>query len=155
MSTTINTSLRIKSSSFKNNGAIPSKYCCDGLNINPEISIDELPENAQSLAIIVSDPDAKNGDYCHWIVWDVAPKTLIKENSSPGIEGRNSKGMNKYVGPCPPVGIHHYHFQVFALDTKLSSLPPSSNEKELKAAMQNHIIAKGELIGLYKKMNSH
>lgn len=155
MSTTINKSLRIKSSSFKNNSAIPSKYCCDGLNINPELSIDDLPENAKSLAIIVKDPDAKNGDYCHWIVWDVDPKTIIKENSSPGIEGRNSKGMNKYAGPCPPMGIHHYHFQVYALDTKLSYLPPSSNEKELKVAMKNHIIAKGELIGLYKKMDAH
>ncbi len=155
MSTITKTSLKIKSNSFKNNGAIPSKYCSEGLNVNPALYIEDLPKHAKSLAIIVNDPDAKNGDYCHWIVWDVAPKKTIKENSSPGIQGRNSKGINKYLGPCPPAGIHHYHFQVFALDTKLTSLPPSSNEKELKAAMQNHIIAKGVLIGLYKKMDVH
>lgn len=155
MITTMTKSLNIKSTSFKNNEVIPSKYCCDGLDINPELSIEELPENVKSLAIIVKDPDAKNGDYCHWVVWDVSPKKIINENSSPGIEGRNSKGENKYAGPCPPIGMHHYHFQVYALDTKLSSLPPSSNERELIKAMENHIIAKGELIGLYKKINSH
>ena len=152
MSLTISaTLLVIKSSAFKNNEFIPSKYTCDGLNINPEISIDEIPENTKSLAIIVDDPDSPNGTFCHWLIWDISPKSSIKEDSSPGIQGRNSMGENKYSGPCPPGGKHHYHFKVYALDTKLSVLPLSTNQKEFEKAMKGHVIAWGELIGLYKR----
>lgn len=152
MSLTISaTLLVIKSSAFKNNEFIPSKYTCDGLNINPEISIDEIPENTKSLAIIVDDPDSPNGTFCHWLIWDVSPKSSIKEDSTPGIQGRNSMGENKYSGPCPPGGNHHYHFKVYALDTKLSTLSPSTNQKEFEKAMKGHVIAWGELIGLYKR----
>jgi Raf kinase inhibitor-like YbhB/YbcL family protein len=152
MSLTISTTLLvIKSSAFKNNEFIPSKYTCDGLNINPEISIDEIPENTKSLAVIVDDPDSPNGTFCHWLIWDISPKSSIKEDSSPGIQGRNSMGENKYSGPCPPGGKHHYHFKVYALDTKLSALPSSTNQKEFEKAMKGHVIAWGELIGLYKR----
>lgn len=65
MSTTISTTLTIKSSAFKNNELIPSKYSCDGVNINPEITIDNLPSNTESLALIVDDPDAPSGTYTH------------------------------------------------------------------------------------------
>ena len=86
MSLTISaTLLVIKSSAFKNNEFIPSKYTCDGLNINPEISIDEIPENTKSLAIIVDDPDSPNGTFCHWLIWDISPKSSIKEDYAPGI----------------------------------------------------------------------
>jgi Raf kinase inhibitor-like YbhB/YbcL family protein len=151
MSITISTTLVIKSSSFENNEFIPSKYTCDGLNINPDISIDEVPENTESLAIIVDDPDSPNGTFCHWLMWDISPKSGIKADSAPGIQGRNSVGENKYSGPCPPSGKHHYHFKVYALDTKLSSLPPSTDQKEFEKAMKGHIVAWGELIGLYKR----
>lgn len=152
MSTTISTTLTIKSSAFKNNELIPSKYSCDGVNINPDITIDNLPSNTESLALIVDDPDAPSGTYTHWLMWDIPPINSIKENSQPGIEGRNSMNINKYTGPCPPSGTHHYHFKVYALDTKLNTLPPSTNENELKNAMKKHIIASGELIGLYKRL---
>ena len=152
MSATISTTLTIKSSAFKNNETIPSKYTCDGKNINPDITIGNIPENTESLALIVDDPDAPNRNYTHWVVWNILPSNTIKENSRPGIEGKNSMNENKYAGPCPSRGTHHYHFKVFALDVKLNSLPPSTNENELMNAMKKHIIASGELIGLYKRL---
>lgn len=151
MATTVSTTLVVKSAAFNNNEMIPSQYTCDGLNINPELIIEEIPANTKSLAIIVDDPDSPSGTYCHWLVWDILPERIIEENSVPGIQGRNTMGENKYTGPCPPSGTHHYHFKVYALDTKLSVLPPSTNEKELTAAMKPHIISSGELIGLYRK----
>jgi hypothetical protein len=151
METTAIKTLIVKSSSFKNNEMIPSQYTCNGLNINPELMIEELPANAKSLAIIVDDADAPSGCHCHWLVWDIIPQRIIEEDSAPGIQGRNSMGENKYIGPCPPSGLHQYHFKVYALDTKLSMLPPSTNEKELMAAMSRHIISSGELLGLYSK----
>lgn len=151
MSITVSTRLVIKSAAFQDNEFISSKYTCDGVNINPEISIDEIPENTKSLAIIMDDPDAPNGTFCHWIIWNIAPKAIIKEDSAPGIQGRNSFGENKYDGPCPPSGKHHYHFKVYALNTKLNSLPLSADKKELEKAMKDHIMAWGELVGLYKR----
>lgn len=152
MAIMVNTNLTVKSSAFKSNGFIPSKYTCDGANINPDLMIGDIPVNAKSLALIVDDPDAPKGVFCHWIIWDIPIKNnLIKENSKPGIEGRNSMRLNKYTGPCPPSGIHHYHFKVYALDTKLSSLPLNTDREGLLNAMKGHIISSGDLVGLYEK----
>jgi Raf kinase inhibitor-like YbhB/YbcL family protein len=151
MITTAIKTLVVKSSAFKSNEMIPPIYTCNGLNINPELTIEDIPANTKSLAIIVDDSDAPSGCYCHWLVWDILPERIIQEDSVPGIQGRNSMGENKYIGPCPPSGIHQYHFKVYALDIKLDTLPPSTNEKELMAAMGPNIISSGELLGLYEK----
>lgn len=151
MSISVSTDLAIRSSAFKNHKSIPSQYTCDGLNINPDLEIDDIPANTKSFAVIVDDPDAPNGTFCHWLMWDIPPRNTINEDSAPGIQGRNSFGENNYSGPCPPSGTHHYHFKVFALNTKLSYLPPSTNEQELMDAMQEHIISSGDLVGVYKR----
>lgn len=150
MSTIISTTLTIKSSAFKNNEFIPSKYTCDGLNINPDLMVEDIPANTISLAVIIDDPDAPNGTFCHWLVWDIPPKNTIKEDSRPGTQGRNSMHENKYFGPCPPSATHHYHFKVYALNAKLN-LPQNTGEKELLNAMKGHIISSGDLVGLYKR----
>jgi Raf kinase inhibitor-like YbhB/YbcL family protein len=54
------------------------------------------------------------------------------------------------MGPCAPTGTHHYHFKVYALDTKLT-LTDGSNKAQLEDAMKGHVLSTGELIGLYKK----
>lgn len=147
---TMNTSLAIKSNAFKHNEFIPEKYTCNGLNINPDLKIDNLPENTKSLAAVVYDMDSPTGVFVHWVIWDIPPKEMIEENSAPGIQGKNSYLQNKYVGPCPTSGTHHYHFKIYALDSRMSFLPPSTNMKELEDAIKEHVITTGELIGLYK-----
>ena len=124
----------------------------DGSNINPDLKIDDIPANAKSLAIIVDDPDAPNGTFSHWVMWDIPVRNnIIVENSAPGIQGRNGMRENKYFGPCPPSGIHHYHFRVYALDTKLGSLSINTDRKGLLNAMEGHIISSGDLVGLYER----
>jgi Raf kinase inhibitor-like YbhB/YbcL family protein len=152
MATIATTTLTIKSFAFKSNGFIPAKYTCDGSNINPDLKIDDIPANAKSLAIIVDDPDAPNGIFSHWVMWDIPVRNnVIVENSAPGIQGRNGIRENKYFGPCPPSGIHHYHFRVFALNTKLSTLSRNTDRKGLLNAMEGHIISSCDLIGLYER----
>jgi hypothetical protein len=129
---------------------IPSKYTCDGDNINPPLTIKNIPKQTKSLALIVDDPDAPSGTFDHWITWNIPPVETIGENSAPGSHGRNGSGRNGYMGPCPPSGTHHYHFKVYALDTKLT-LQEGANKKQLENAMKGYILAMGELIGLYKK----
>jgi hypothetical protein len=55
-----------------------------------------------------------------------------------------------YTGPCPPSGTHRYFFKVYALDMELA-LSANSHKKDVEKAMQGHILAKGELIGLFHR----
>jgi Raf kinase inhibitor-like YbhB/YbcL family protein len=149
MTIVVNKTLTIKSSAFANNDFIPSKYTCDGSNINPELTIKDIPPDAKSLALVIDDPDAPKGTFDHWVMWNIPVKEKIEENTSPGAQGKNGKGENRYTGPCPPSGTHHYHFKVYALDTKFD-LPVSTDKQALLKAMEGHILASGELIGVYK-----
>lgn len=150
MAIVLNKPLTIKSPAFANNEWIPAKYTCVGSNINPALSITDIPNGTESLALIVDDPDAPNGTYVHWVMWNIPVISVIDENSAPGIQGKNGKGENKYFGPCPPTGIHHYNFKIYALDTKLI-LPLQADKNALLKAMDKHILASGGLIGLFKR----
>jgi Raf kinase inhibitor-like YbhB/YbcL family protein len=144
-------SIMLSSTEFANNGDIPNKYSCEGRNVNPPLSIIGIPGDAVSLALIVDDPDADKAVVTHWILWNIDPATsIIAENSKPGTEGKNERGNNGYMGPCPPSGKHGYHFTIYALDKKLS-LPAGASKSQLVGAMEGHILASGELIGMYKK----
>jgi Raf kinase inhibitor-like YbhB/YbcL family protein len=142
--------LQLSSPSFKANEAIPQKFACDGQNINPAITIKGVPSSAKTLALVVEDPDAPKGTVYHWVMWNIPAGSSIDENSAPGVQGKNTHGQNSYMGPCPPSGTHHYHFKVYALDTQLD-IDTSSGQAELQAAMQGHIVASSELVGLYSK----
>jgi Raf kinase inhibitor-like YbhB/YbcL family protein len=143
--------LSVKSPVFEANKQIPRKYSCDGDDINPPITIEGVPKEAKTLALIVDDPDAPMGTFDHWIVWNIPlSNSKIGENSVPGIEGLNGAWQRGYMGPCPPSGTHRYFFKVYALDAELK-LGTGSKKKDVEKAMQRHILAKGELIGLYSR----
>ena len=150
MTIMVDKELKVTSAAFKQGEFIPSKYTCDGKNINPELSIEKIPAGTISLALIMDDPDAPRGTFDHWIMWNIPVVNNIAEGSAPGVQGKNGKEENEYTGPCPPEGIHHYHFRVYALDTKLD-LPPGSDKQALLKAIDGHILATGEIVGLYKR----
>lgn len=142
-------SMKLTSTAFT--GEIPPVYTCDGQNINPPLSISEVPAEAQSLVLIVDDPDAPRGDWVHWLVWNISPATTeISENSVPGTEGTTDFGEIGWGGPCPPSGVHRYFFKLYALDTSLD-LPTSTTKADLLAAMEGHILVTNELIGTYQR----
>jgi Raf kinase inhibitor-like YbhB/YbcL family protein len=143
----------ISSFAFQNNGYIPSKYSCDGENINPPLEVQDVPPEAKSLVLIVDDPDVPGGTWVHWTVWNIDPKTSqISEHSVPSqaTEGKTSFGKPGYGGPCPPSGTHRYFFKLYALDTMLS-LDSSATKQDLERSMQNHVLLQSELIGLYQR----
>lgn len=158
--------MKISSSTFDSNQTIPSKYTCDGENINPPLQIADIPEDAESLVLIVDDPDAPAGTWTHWTIWNITPHINdISENSIPNraswdpnspsvplpaMEGLTDFGKSGYDGPCPPSGTHRYFFKLYALDTMLD-LPPSAKAGDIEKAMKGHILDKAELIGLYKR----
>lgn len=143
--------MKIKSSAFEPNSQIPEKYTCDGMDTNPPLELEGIPEKAKCLAIIVEDPDAPKGTWTHWIAWDIPVTHHLKEGFNGGVQGMNDFGKNNYGGPCPPSGTHRYYFKIYALDDLLN-IKPSSNKKDLERAMSEHIVAFGELVGKYSRM---
>ena len=154
ISSPITSSMIITSPLFEDGALIPAKFSCDGGDFNPELLIQNVPEEAKTLALIVDDTDAtRGGTFTHWLVWNIDPKTsVIKEESTPpkSVEGTNDFGHIGYGGPCPPKGSkpHHYHFRLFALNVILN-LESGANKSVLESEIQKHVIAETELIGLY------
>lgn len=142
--------LKVSSTAFENDGMIPVEYTCDGSNINPPLDIDHIPEEAKCLVLIVDDPDAPVGTWVHWVVWNIPVTHHIKEDQVHGIEGMNDFQQPAYCGPCPPSGTHRYFFKVYALDALLT-LPANTRKAQLEKEMSEHIIAFGELVGLYTR----
>lgn len=142
--------MKITSPAFENNSNIPSKFTCEGQNINPELVIENIPAQAKSLALIVDDPDAPMKTWVHWVVYDMPLLNNIKENSVPGKQGFNDFRRVNWGGPCPPTGTHRYYFKVYALD-KVLGLKEGIDKKALEKAMEGHVLGKAELIGLYKR----
>ena len=145
-------SLKITSSAFSDNGNIPMKYTCEGQQVSPPLSFSGIPSGAKSLALIVHDPDAPmQGGFTHWVVWNIDPSTTNLPEGFDGAEqGLNGAQKPGYTGMCPPNGTHHYHFMLYALDTKLD-ISKQTAKDGLEKAMKGHVLAQGDLVGLYKK----
>ncbi len=150
--------LQVRSPAFKEGGMIPPKFTCVGANVSPPLGWEKAPEGTKSFVLIVDDPDAPKGTFTHWLVYDIPHSvTRIPENVPAGNEilqggkqGINSASRIGYHGPCPPSGTHRYYFKLYALDTFLN-LKPGVDKEELLKAMEGHVLAEGELMGLYKK----
>jgi Raf kinase inhibitor-like YbhB/YbcL family protein len=147
------TKLTVTSSSFTDNGNIPSKFTCEGTQASPALNITGVPSGAKSLALILNDPDAPMpGGFTHWVMWIIPTDGNTPENFKGAEQGFNGAKKAGYIGMCPPTGTHHYHFKVYALDTQLT-LDKSTDKGGLEKAMTGHILGQGEIVGLYAKMN--
>lgn len=145
----------LTSSAFSNNDVIPTKYTCEGININPPLNISTVSIFAKSLVLIVDDPDSPSKDFTHWILFNIDPKTtFIDENAIPkeSLEGLNDFGESHYGGPCPNRGEHHYIFKLYSLDNSLN-LEKGATKKDLLNTMNGHILEQAKLIGKYKLIN--
>jgi Raf kinase inhibitor-like YbhB/YbcL family protein len=153
-------SIEITSSAFEYGQPIPPKHACTGdpvsslKDVSPELSWGEPPAGTQSFALIMDDPDAPNGTWDHWILFNIPtstrglPESMPVNSGFPG--GNNSWGRTGYGGPCPPSGTHRYFFRLYALDEMLA-ISPGATKGELEKAMVGHILAQGELMGTFAK----
>lgn len=147
-------SLKLNCFSLLQNGFLPARYTSDGININPALYIENLPADAQSLAIILEDPDVPHGNFCHWVAWNLPVTHHIKEKENRGVFGINDFCNHGYNGPHPFSTTHRYHFKVYALDSILN-IPVSSTKWELKQAMKNHVVGFGVVTARYQKHIIH
>jgi Raf kinase inhibitor-like YbhB/YbcL family protein len=145
--------INLTSSAFDQGGDIPQKYTCDGDNLAPPLAWSGVPGAAQSLALIVDDPDAPGRTYVHWVLFNIPPEqdSLPEGVQDIGVQGSNNRNQSSYTGPCPPSGpAHRYFFKLYALDSQLD-LQRGASKAELLDAMEGHIIAQGELMGKYTR----
>jgi Raf kinase inhibitor-like YbhB/YbcL family protein len=155
-----NPKLTVTSSAFTAGSAIPVRYSCKSPKVeSPPLAWKGVPADAKTLVLIVKDPDAPNGTFIHWVVYNL-PVTLTRldANVPPteklgngGLQGANSLGQMGYKGPCPPPGSpHHYHFQLTALDTTLD-LKPGATAAQVEEAAKGHVKATGDLVGTFAR----
>lgn len=149
--------MQLHSPVFENGQTIPAKYTCDGQNINPPLQIDNVPQGANSLVLIMDDPDAPLGSadpgWVHWVVYNIDPSiSTIEENSIPKGSGQGMTDFDKkmYGGPCPPSGTHRYYFRLFALTETLAFTPEREVTKaKLMKTINGIVIEQTELVGVY------
>lgn len=145
--------MKLSSPAFGNLDKIPEKFTCDGENISPPLEISDVPEGAQSLVLVLEDPDAPRGTFVHWVVFNIDPMTSrVMQGEAPAdtIESVTSTGKRGYFGPCPPSGTHRYFFKLYALNTALD-LPTSITADALLKRVKQHILEETELVGLYTR----
>lgn len=142
----------ISSPAFDEGERIPTTYGYTQENINPPLDIEGVPEETESLVLIMDDPDAMEPAgkiWDHWVAWDIDPMTnRIPEETSIGVEGRNDYGERGYGGPNPPDREHTYHFHLYALDTALN-LQSGASREDVEKAMNGHVILEAELTGTF------
>ena len=157
----INTEFVLTSSAFAEGAHIPVKYTCDGQNISPPLDWNQAPAGTVSFALIMDDPEA--GNYTHWVIFNLPPNSSnlpedvpkVEKLASGALQGKIASGgigyPIGYFGPCPFKGSsHHYRFILYALDTSLDLAAGASKEQVLKA-MEGHILAQSQLIGIYQR----
>lgn len=151
--------LYVTSTAFQEGEKIPDKYTCQGQDISPPLAWSELPEGTRSFVLIMNDPDAPGGTFTHWVIFNIPsnsrglPEAVPTETqlSDRTVQGKNDFGRIGYGGPCPPPGrAHRYKFTLYALD-QLSDLKAGVSKKQILDAMQGHVLAQGELTGMYQR----
>ncbi|MEO8118230.1 MAG: YbhB/YbcL family Raf kinase inhibitor-like protein [Rhodoferax sp.] len=155
-------SLILRSTSFPHQGTIALRQTCDGDDISPQLAWSGVPANTQSLVLMVDDPDAPDPKapkmtWVHWILYNIPPDVHelpegVTDKTLPegARQGLNDWRRTGYGGPCPPIGAHRYFHKLFALDALLPDLRLPS-KAALEKAMQGHVLAHAELIGLYQR----
>ncbi|MEF8772807.1 YbhB/YbcL family Raf kinase inhibitor-like protein [Halodesulfurarchaeum sp.] len=146
--------LQLQSPAFEDGARIPERYGYTEANVNPPLEITGVPDEAESLALVMDDPDAMEPAgkiWDHWIVWNIDPDSEgIPEDwdAVDAMEGRTDYGETGYGGPNPPDREHTYRFRLVALDTTLD-LDPGATKDDLESVLRGHLIEDSVLEGTY------
>ena len=139
------------SDSFTSGELVPAEFTCDGEDRSPDLTWADVPQDAESLVLLLEDPDADN--FVHWVMYDIPlevtglaldlPADEELENGAK--QGENDFGEIGYGGPCPPSGEEHeYRFSLYALDAELG-LDPGASAVDVKAALADHVLALSQI----------
>ena len=144
--------MRLTSPDFDDGDELPERFGYMQENVNPELEISGVPAQAESLVLIMDDPDAVEPAgkiWVHWTLWNIDPGVeVIEEGSSPGIEGTTDFREPGYGGPNPPDGVHEYVFRLYALDSEIDLGRGASRDK-LEKAMDGRVLQETTLKARY------
>jgi Raf kinase inhibitor-like YbhB/YbcL family protein len=157
--------IAVGSPSLKMDETMPRDYTPDGRNVSPPLTWSNLPAATREIAVVCEDPDAGNPPpFVHWVIYRIPPTAKglpegipidpaapMPAEISGAIQGMSGFRRAIYRGPAPPPGKpHHYHFIVYALDADLG-LTPGLTRADLLAAIDGHIIGRGEIVSIYER----
>lgn len=148
----------LTSVAFTPGSLIPARFSCAGADVSPPLAWSGAPPGAQTLTLIMDDPDAPRGTWVHWVVYDIpaAQQTLAEgvpatgQLPDGGRQGQNSWRRLGYGGPCPPSGTHRYYFRLYALDRALN-LPVGATKEQVLLAMAGHVLDQCDLMGRFTR----
>ena len=145
----------VSSPAFVDGEPLPISATRDGDGVPPEILWESVPQDTKSIAVVVEDPDAPFPEpFVHWLVYAIPPsaRSLGPAVVTASREGKNSNLRRGYAPAAPPPGhgVHHYHFQVIALDIPIA-FAGGVGRRELIEAMGGHVLGWGEIIGTYER----
>lgn len=149
--------MKFYSKDFENMATIPVRFTADGDNTSPTFVIEDVPEDAVSLALICHDPDATRGTpWVHWVLSNL--KTDINTISDVVLpdyakEGVTSFGSKGYGGPSPSPGTgpHRYIFTLYAL-SNTPNLDGIVKYEDLNKVLVKHTIASSKWTGIYERV---
>jgi Raf kinase inhibitor-like YbhB/YbcL family protein len=143
--------LVIDSIAFDNRETIPEEFGCRGQSVSPPLNWSGYAPGVLSWALIVEDPDAPEGVFIHWVLFNIpAAVRSIDRGAVPtgSRQGRNGFGTLGYGPLCPPQDRHRYFFKLYALDATLS-LAAGATAVQLREAMTGHILSTAQFLGYY------
>ncbi len=155
--------LTLSSPDFKEGESIPSKFTCDGENIIPRLTIENVPEGTESLVVVMDDPDIPESvkqargieKFDHWVLYNI-PKdtTTLSHDVLVGTSGLNTRGDAQYTGPCPPDREHRYIFRLYAVTGTLNFIQVPTL-REVEEAARGMMLESAVLIGKYERTSNN
>jgi len=147
---------KVFSNAFSEGGWIPELHSCQGADVSPSLEWSGEPAETRSFALIVEDPDAPAGTWCHWLIYDIAFQVHnLAQGYKPGslgVSGTNDFGKQGYGGPCPPRGKpHRYFFRLHALDVHTLGLSAGVQRLDLVNALKGHVLAEAQYMGRFQR----
>jgi len=151
--------LVVTSPAFTSGRPLDEKYTQNGANMSPPLAWTRGPTGTQSYVVLAEDSGVNRAEpIVHWIVYNIPSTMRYLPSETPGdtalpsgvMQGKNVSGSTAYLGPKPPAGqTHPYHFQVFALNTKLNIDPANADRTTVINAMKGRVLASGDVVGTY------
>jgi hypothetical protein len=152
--------IELRSTAFEEGEMIPAEHTCDGEDTSPPMAWMGVPDEAESLVVILEDIDSVKGVWSHWVLYSIPPDVnalaagIAPARSLPwgGVQGQNDFDTIGYGGPCPSDGkTHRYVVRLFALDERLE-LDPGVEREEILERIEGHVLDEGELMGRYRRL---
>ena len=151
-------SFTIRAASLTPGSVLPDVYTCKGASESPEVTWDGIPPGTKSLVLILDDPDAPDGRFTHWLVFNIPPDSSGLTRAQPNAkvlangaqQGQTSTGSRGYYPPCPPIGTtHRYVFRLYAVDMDITQ--PTADREYIDWALTGHTIAQTEFTTTFKR----